>query len=61
LADESSQPGIARDLDASDVHVEVIDLLGNRVEAEVGVAFFLACYSAMRRVPVSPALLVLGT
>jgi len=25
--------GIARDLDVSDLHVEVIDLLGNRVEA----------------------------
>jgi predicted ATP-dependent Lon-type protease len=32
--------GIARDLETSDVHVEVIDLLGNRVEAEIGVAFF---------------------
>ena len=26
----------------------------NRVEAEVGVAFFVACYSAMRKAPVSP-------
>jgi predicted ATP-dependent Lon-type protease len=34
--------GIARDLDTSDLHVEAIDLLGNRVEAEVGVAFFVA-------------------
>ena len=52
--------GIARDLDTSDLHVEVIDLLANRVEAEVGVAFFIACYSALRRAAVSPALLVLG-
>jgi len=52
--------GIARDLDASDLHVEVIDLLANRVEAEIGVAFFVACYSALRRSPVSAALLVLG-
>ncbi len=51
---------IARDLDNSDIHVEVIDLLGNRVEAEVGVAFFIAAYSALRKAPVSPALLVLG-
>src|SRR5262245_15045386 len=29
--------GISRELDTSDLHVEVIDLLGNRVEAEVGV------------------------
>src|SRR5258706_4109016 len=55
-----SELGIARDLDTSDLHVEVIDLLANRVEAEVGVAFFVACYSAMRKAAVSPGLLVLG-
>jgi ATP-dependent Lon protease len=52
--------GIARDLDVSDLHVEVIDLLANRVEAEIGVAFFVACYSALRKAPVIPALLLLG-
>jgi ATP-dependent Lon protease len=52
--------GIARDFDTSDLHIEVIDLLANRVEAELGVAFFVACYSAIRKAPVSPALLVLG-
>ena len=52
--------GIARELDTSDFHVEVIDLLGNRVEAEIGVAFFVAAYSALRKAPVAPALLVLG-
>jgi ATP-dependent Lon protease len=52
--------GVARDLDGSDIHVEVIDLLANRVEAELGVAFFIACYSALRKAPVSPALLILG-
>jgi ATP-dependent Lon protease len=52
--------GIARDLDVSDLHVEVIDLLGNKVEAELGVAFFVAAYSAMRKAPISPALLILG-
>ena len=31
--------GIARELDTSDFHVEAIDLLGNGVDAEVGVAF----------------------
>jgi len=60
LQAKKSDLGIARDLDNSDVHVEVIDLLANRVEAEVGVAFFIACYSAFRKAPVSPALLVLG-
>ncbi|MBO3739497.1 protease Lon-related BREX system protein BrxL [Actinoplanes flavus] len=52
--------GIARDLDVSDLHVEVIDLLANRVETELGVAFFVAAYSALRKAPVSPALLILG-
>jgi ATP-dependent Lon protease len=52
--------GIARDLETSDLHVEVIDLLGNRVEAEVGVALFVASYSALRKAPITPALLVLG-
>jgi ATP-dependent Lon protease len=44
LQAKKSELGIARDLDTSDIHVEVIDLLGNRVEAEVGVAFLLAWY-----------------
>lgn len=52
--------GIARDLETSDLHVEVIDLLGNRVESEVGVAFFVASYSAFKKTPVTPALLVMG-
>jgi ATP-dependent Lon protease len=52
--------GIARDLDVSDIHVEVIDLLANRVEGEIGIAFFVSCYSALRKAPVSPALLLLG-
>jgi ATP-dependent Lon protease len=60
LQAKKTELGIARELDTSDLHVEVIDLLGNRVEAELGVAFFVACYSAIRRAPVSPALLVLG-
>lgn len=57
---KKSELGIARDLDTSDLHVEVIDLLANRIEAEIGVAFFVASYSALRKAPVSPALLVLG-
>ncbi|MCA9645152.1 MAG: protease Lon-related BREX system protein BrxL, partial [Myxococcales bacterium] len=60
LRAKKSDLGLARDLDTSDIHVEVIDLLGNHVEAELGVAFFVACYSALRKMPVSPALLVLG-
>lgn len=57
---KKTELGIGRELDVSDIHVEVIDLLGNRVEAELGVAFFIACYSALRKTPTAPALLVLG-
>jgi ATP-dependent Lon protease len=60
LQSKKSDLGLARDLDTSDLHVEAIDLLGNRVEAELGVALFVAAFSALRKSPVSPALLVLG-
>ncbi|MCP4659285.1 MAG: ATP-dependent Lon protease, partial [bacterium] len=52
--------GVGREVDTSDFHVEVIDLLGNRVEAELGVAFFVACYSILRKAAPQPGLLVLG-
>jgi len=52
--------GIAHDLDISDLHVEVIDLLANRVEAAIGVGFFVAAFSALRSAVLTPALLVLG-
>jgi ATP-dependent Lon protease len=60
LMARKAELGIGRDLDTSDLHVEVIDLLANRVETEVGVAFFIAAFSALRKAPVAPALLVLG-
>ena len=52
--------GIAREVDTSDFHVEVIDLLGNKVASELGVAFFAAAYSVLRKAPPQPGLLVLG-
>jgi ATP-dependent Lon protease len=60
IQSKRSELGIARDLETSDLHVEGIDLLGNRVQTEVGVAFFVASYSALKKAPVIPALLVLG-
>jgi ATP-dependent Lon protease len=60
LQSKKTDLGIAREVDVTDFHVEVIDLLGNRVEAELGVAFFIAAYSALRKAPVGPALLILG-
>jgi ATP-dependent Lon protease len=52
--------GVAREVDTSDFHVEIIDLLGNKVEAEIGVAFFVAAYSILRKATPQPGLLVLG-
>ena len=38
---------VGREVDTQDFHVEVIDLLGNKVAAEIGVAFFIAAYSML--------------
>jgi len=60
LQSNKSAFGVARDVDISDFHVEVIDLLNNKVESELGVAFFVAAYSILRKSPPQPGLLVLG-
>ena len=52
--------GIAREFDSADFHVEAIDLLANKAEAEVGVAFVVAAFSLLRKVSPQPGLLVLG-
>ncbi|MCG8006849.1 MAG: protease Lon-related BREX system protein BrxL [Candidatus Thiodiazotropha lotti] len=51
---------VAREFDTADFNVEAIDLLGNKVEAEVGVAFLVAAFSALRKASPQPGLLVLG-
>lgn len=60
IQSKRSDLGIMHDLEVSDLHVEAIDLLGNRVEAEIGIAFFVASYSVLRKAPVSASLLILG-
>lgn len=52
--------GIAQDLDTSDFHVEAVNLLSADVDCQVGVAFFVALYSALRKKSLRPATLVLG-
>jgi len=52
--------GLDHAIDVTDLHVEAIDLLGNRVEAEVGVGFLVATYSALRKASPQPGLVVLG-
>ncbi len=54
------QMGIASVLDTTDLHVEVIDLLANRITCEAGIAFVAAMASALRKAPVAPGLVVLG-
>ena len=60
LKSQKSAVGLAREVDTSDLHVEVIDLLGNKVAAEIGVAFFVAAVSALKKNAPKPGLLVLG-
>ena len=52
--------GIAREFDTMDFHVEAIDLLRNRASCECGVALNVAIVSAIKRVSVQPALVILG-
>ncbi|HEX6608982.1 MAG TPA: S16 family serine protease, partial [Chloroflexia bacterium] len=60
LQAHKSQLGIAQLFDTTDFHVEAIDLLTNRVPADAGIAFVVAVYSALKRQPGLPALVVLG-
>ena len=60
LAAHKVEFGLGREVDNSDFRVEVIDLLGNKVEAEPGIGFFVAAFSALRKVPVTAATLILG-
>ncbi len=60
LAANKSALGVARDVDTSDFHVECIDLLGNKVDGDIGVAFLVACYSILRKASPVAGLLVMG-
>jgi ATP-dependent Lon protease len=52
--------GAGADLDTTDFHVQGIDLLGTRLTCDAGVAFFVALYSALKKVATQPALVILG-
>jgi ATP-dependent Lon protease len=52
--------GVSQQVDATDFHVEAIDLLNNHVPCEAGIALVVAIYSAIKRLPVQAALVVLG-
>ncbi len=52
--------GIAQQVDATDFHVEAIDLLSNHVPAEVGIALVVAGCSAIKHHSVQAGLIILG-
>lgn len=60
LSSQKTKMGIAQQMDTTDFHVEAIDLLGNRVLCEAGIAFIVAVYSAIKKQSVQAALLILG-
>ncbi len=52
--------GIAQVFSNTDFYVEPVDLLGNRVSCEAGSAVIVAIFSALKKQPVLPALLIFG-
>ena len=52
--------GIANVFDTSDIHVEAIDLLSNRIATDAGIAFIISVYSAIKKRQTLPGLLILG-
>jgi len=52
--------GIGSVFDTTDFHIESIDLLGNKIICEAGVAFIVAIYSAIKKTQAVPGLVILG-
>jgi ATP-dependent Lon protease len=52
--------GIASIFDTTDFHVEAIDLFGNQIPCEAGIALVVAVYSAIKKSPAIAGLIVLG-
>jgi ATP-dependent Lon protease len=51
---------IAHETDNYDFNVEAIDLLANKLQLEIGVAFFIAAFSAIRHASARAGMLVIG-
>jgi ATP-dependent Lon protease len=60
LQGQKGKMGIAQAIDATDFHVEAIDLLSNRVPCEAGIALVVAIHSAIKRHSAIAGLLILG-
>lgn len=52
--------GLGAVFDSTDLHVEVIDMLGNRITCESGLAMLVAMVSALRKAAALPGLVILG-
>ncbi|MBI4832071.1 MAG: protease Lon-related BREX system protein BrxL [Candidatus Lindowbacteria bacterium] len=52
--------GLGAVFDSTDLHVEVIDMLGNRIACESGLAMLVAMVSALRKAPALPGLVIIG-
>jgi ATP-dependent Lon protease len=60
LRSHRNELGVDRELEVHDFHTQAIDLTGSGQRSQLGVAFFVALYSAIRERPVRPALVVIG-
>jgi ATP-dependent Lon protease len=60
LQSEKVKMGIGQQMDTTDFHVEAIDLLGNRVQCEPGIALIVAVYSAVKKQSPLAGLIILG-
>ena len=60
LGSKKGELGFAQEMNISDFYVEVLDLLNNKVAGDLGVAFFVAVFSAIRKSPVTAATLIMG-
>jgi len=55
-----AEMGIARDFNITNFHVQAIDLLGNHIPCDSGVAFIIAIQSAIKKRNVNSAMIVIG-
>jgi len=52
--------GIAHSFETTDFYVEAVDLLGNHIQCDAGIALIVAIYSTLKKHSALPALLILG-
>src|SRR5437867_507989 len=60
LNGQKAKMGLGHLVDATDFHVEAIDLLHNHVPCDGGIALVVAIHSPLKRLPVQAGLVILG-